>query len=97
MLFRSQTAYTEYIPRRGLSVRNRPRGWRFEGRSEETGSPVDEAAAALVAGEVDGDGGGVLLGGEEAIGGGGEESAGRSRGEDAAELECDSNVILFKT
>lgn len=52
---------------------------------------VDEAAAALVAGEVDGDGGGVLLGGvgggEEAIGGGGEESAGGRRGEDTAELE----------
>jgi hypothetical protein len=52
---------------------------------------VDEAAAALVGGEVDGYGSGVLLGGvgggDEAVRGGGEESAGGRRGEDTAELE----------
>lgn len=53
---------------------------------------VDEAAAALVGGEVDGDGRGVLLGGvggggEEAAGGGREEGAGGRGGEGAAELE----------
>lgn len=55
---------------------------------------VDEAAAALIGGEVDGGSGGVPLSGgcggeagEEALGGGGEEGVGGRGGEDAAEVE----------